>query len=66
MSHANDSKVALGSHVDRHEHIGQGQIGEAGFHWLLQKSPLKDVPLILETEPEGRLEDVALLKSYVP
>ncbi len=64
MSHVNDSKVALGAKVDRHEHIGQGEIGKRGFKLLLQKSPLKDLPLILETEPEGREKDVALLKSY--
>src|SRR6202034_193285 len=31
LIHANDAKTPLGSHVDRHEHIGQGYIGEAGF-----------------------------------
>ena len=63
MSHVNDSKVALGAQVDRHEHIGQGHIGQAGFRLLLQKSPLQDIPLILETEPDDREQDVALLKK---
>ena len=35
VMHANDSKGALGSHLDRHENIGRGQIGEAGFSRIL-------------------------------
>jgi deoxyribonuclease IV len=34
--HANDSKTALGSRVDRHQHIGQGQIGREGFARILR------------------------------
>ena len=33
--HANDSKTPLGSHIDRHEHIGHGYIGEEGFRRIL-------------------------------
>ena len=35
MSHINDSKSDLGSRKDRHEHIGDGNIGEAGFKAIL-------------------------------
>ena len=35
MSHINDSKVDLGGHKDRHEHIGDGKIGEKGFEAVL-------------------------------
>src|SRR5205085_6783866 len=33
--HTNDSKKGLGSHVDRHEHIGKGEIGIEGFRLLM-------------------------------
>jgi deoxyribonuclease-4 len=47
--HANDSKGALSSHLDRHENIGKGRIGEAGFHRILTHPLLRDKPFILET-----------------
>lgn len=50
--HANDSKGALGSHLDRHENIGKGQIGEAGFARILTHPKLKAKPFILETPME--------------
>jgi deoxyribonuclease-4 len=50
--HLNDSKRELGSRVDRHEHIGQGEIGLAAFESIMNDSRLKDVPKILET-PKG-------------
>ncbi len=31
LIHLNDSKKCLGSHVDRHEHIGKGEIGTGCF-----------------------------------
>jgi deoxyribonuclease-4 len=50
--HTNDSKKGLGSRVDRHTHIGQGEIGEAGFAALLRDERLRAIPFILET-PKG-------------
>jgi deoxyribonuclease-4 len=47
--HANDSKGALGSHVDRHEHIGQGYIGMDGFRRILTHPKLRQKAFILET-----------------
>ena len=47
--HANDSKTQLGSHVDRHEHIGHGYIGEEGFRRLLNHPQLRSKAFILET-----------------
>jgi deoxyribonuclease IV len=47
--HANDSKTALGSHVDRHEHIGHGYIGEEGFRRILNHPKLRNKAFILET-----------------
>jgi deoxyribonuclease-4 len=46
--HANDSKVGLGSAVDRHENIGHGQLGEAAFERMLAHPALRDVPWVLE------------------
>jgi deoxyribonuclease-4 len=50
--HCNDSQKPLGSHVDRHAHIGQGEIGRRGFRQLLREKALREIPLILET-PKG-------------
>ncbi len=50
--HANDSKMPAGSRRDRHEHIGQGCIGEAPFAALLRDRRLRKIPFILET-PKG-------------
>lgn len=49
LIHANDSKTPLGSRVDRHENIGQGHIGAAGFRRLLRHPRLRAKPFILET-----------------
>jgi len=46
--HLNDSKGELGSRMDRHNHIGEGNIGEKGFLNFLSSS-FKEKPLILET-----------------
>lgn len=50
--HLNDSRGGLGSHLDRHEHIGRGQIGPAGFSNVLLDARFVDVPMILETPKE--------------
>ena len=47
--HLNDSQGAMGSNVDRHALIGQGQIGLEPFRWLLADRRSLGVPLILET-----------------
>jgi deoxyribonuclease-4 len=47
--HANDSKAPLGSHVDRHEHIGEGYIGIDGFRRILTHPKLRQKAFILET-----------------
>lgn len=61
--HLNDSKKALGSRVDRHEHIGKGFIGTMAFRSLLNDHRFLDVPKVLET-PKGKdlAEDVVNLK----
>jgi deoxyribonuclease-4 len=51
--HFNDSKREWASRVDRHEHIGQGEIGTSAFSWILNDDRLTGVPKILET-PKGK------------
>jgi deoxyribonuclease-4 len=54
--HVNDSKRPRGSRVDRHEHIGKGHIGEAGFRNLMRDARLSQVPKFLETPKDETLE----------
>ena len=62
--HLNDSKKALGTHVDRHDSIGKGLIGKAFFERLMQDSRFDNIPLILETPDESKWkEEIAWLKS---
>jgi deoxyribonuclease-4 len=48
LIHANDSKVGLGSAVDRHENIGQGLLGEEAFKLMLAHPALRSLPWVLE------------------
>ncbi|NCP16945.1 endonuclease [Candidatus Kuenenbacteria bacterium CG_4_9_14_3_um_filter_39_14] len=64
--HVNDSKTDLGSHSDRHEHLGYGKIGLAGFNALIKYFKTKKIPMdfIMETPTdEGILKDIKLLKK---
>jgi deoxyribonuclease-4 len=65
--HLNDSKKALGSRVDRHEHIGLGTIGLDGFRPFVRDAAFKRVPKILETpklkRPDGREWDKVNLEK---
>lgn len=47
--HLNDSRAPLGSHLDRHENIGKGTIGRAGFRALVNHSALRHLPGFIET-----------------
>jgi deoxyribonuclease-4 len=53
--HLNDSKRELGSRVDRHEHIGKGQLGLEPFRQLLNDPRFQQVPMYLET-PKGTVD----------
>ncbi|MBL8235930.1 MAG: deoxyribonuclease IV [Bryobacterales bacterium] len=55
--HANDSKGALGSHLDRHANIGEGYIGIEGFRRILNARPLRDKAFILETPIDNEGDD---------
>lgn len=61
--HLNDSRRELGSKIDRHEHIGKGQIGLDGFANIVNDKRFADVPKIIET-PKGKelTEDIENLK----
>src|SRR5215469_10174655 len=62
--HLNDSKTARGSRVDRHEHIGKGQIGLDAFRFVMRNRRFRKIPKVLET-PKGKdlREDVMNLKT---
>lgn len=64
LVHANDSKDVRGAHLDRHENIGHGHIGEAAFAELFAHPALVDVPFILETPGSGEADsaDLATLR----
>lgn len=64
--HLNDSKNILGSHKDRHEKIGEGNIGFTAFKNIINHPQLRELPFFLETpnELEGYAKEIALLKKY--
>lgn len=47
--HVNDSKAPRASRVDRHEHIGRGHVGLAGFRCLVNDPRFVGLPMVLET-----------------
>ena len=67
--HLNDSKAALGSRVDRHDHIGKGKIGIVPFQEIIRSPKFAHLPKVLETpKKEDLAEDrvnLALLRSFV-
>lgn len=62
LVHANDSHSALGSHRDRHAHIGAGFIGLAGFTEILTHPFWKTLPMIVETPAKGLQQDIEQLQ----
>jgi deoxyribonuclease IV len=66
--HMNDSKTALGSRVDRHEHIGKGKIGLAAFRAILNHPMLVGKAFIAETpidRPGDDRRNVATMRRLV-
>lgn len=62
--HLNDSLKTLGSKVDRHRPLGDGEMGKELFSVLVKDSRLKGIPLILETpEPDLWPDEIAFLKK---
>ncbi|MGM0431538.1 MAG: deoxyribonuclease IV [Spirochaetota bacterium] len=65
-AHLNDAKSDYDSRVDRHNQIGQGNIGLDAFSFLMNDARFNGVPLILETnDPDLWKEEIALLYSLV-
>ncbi len=62
LVHLNDCRGGLGSHLDRHEHIGLGQIGLEGFRSVVCHPLLRERAMILETPQDSRREDTGNLE----
>jgi len=61
--HLNDSKGEIGCNIDRHEHIGLGQIGEIGLTQVIKFSNSKNIPIILETPIDERRDDLGNIEK---
>lgn len=65
--HLNDSKNPLGSHKDRHELIGKGEIGLEAFIKIINDDRLSNIPMCLETPVDNEdhyKEEIDMLRSY--
>ena len=58
--HLNDAKSTYQSRVDRHEHIGEGNIGATAFAYILNDPRFADTPLIIETPEMKTMHEVNL------
>ena len=67
--HVNDAQKDLGSHVDRHAHIGEGCIGLEPFGYFLNDERLKKVPFLLETpvkdDPGDNMRNLEQLRRLI-
>jgi deoxyribonuclease IV len=66
LIHMNDSKKGLGCGVDRHQHIGGGGIGLAGFRAFVNHSLFRGIPVILETpkdSPEADTRNLGIVRK---
>lgn len=61
--HFNDSKAAFGSRVDRHWHIGAGEIGAIGLARVINHPQLRALPFILETPQDDQSDDMRNLAA---
>ncbi len=64
--HLNDSRGELGSHLDRHIHLGYGRIGAEAFRLIMQDERFVNVPKIIETPKENDWDarNLALLVKF--
>jgi len=66
--HFNDSKAAFASRVDRHWHIGEGQIGREAMHRIAGHRQFRNAAFLIETpqdSPEDDARNLSLLRSFV-
>jgi deoxyribonuclease-4 len=68
LMHANDAKFPRGSKRDRHENIGEGEIGLDGFRAILRQPEVADISVVVETPHGGEVHrrDVERLRSVAP
>ena len=60
--HLNDSVKPLGSRVDRHEHIGQGEIGGTGFKTIMRDRRFASVAKVIETPKDDGMDEQNLTR----
>ena len=65
LLHLNDSKTELGSHFDRHWHIGKGKIGKVGFRLIVNHPLLRHLPGVMETPRLSLKEDRMNLRAIL-
>ncbi|MGQ9678490.1 MAG: deoxyribonuclease IV [bacterium] len=63
LLHLNDSKTPLGSRIDRHWHIGKGEIGLNGFWEIVNHPLLKNLPGIMETPRTSAQDDLDNIRT---
>ncbi len=63
LIHLNDAKGQLGSHHDRHDHIGKGSIGLEGMKAVINHPRLRNIPFILETPKKTEGDDTMNLNT---
>ncbi|MCY4379840.1 MAG: deoxyribonuclease IV [Candidatus Dadabacteria bacterium] len=63
LVHANDSKAEFNSSKDRHEHVGEGEIGIACFSAMVGNPFFEDLDMIVEMPPPEVSKDIELLKK---
>lgn len=69
LFHLNDSQHPFGSHKDRHQHIGEGTLGDEPFRKIMQDPRFESIPKVLET-PKGEdlvtfdLRNLARLRAF--
>ncbi len=63
--HLNDSKGELGSNLDRHEHIGLGNIGKSGLAAFVRHKAIAKLPIVMETPIDERRDDEANMKAFL-
>ena len=63
--HLNDSKNPFASHKDRHEKIGEGEIGFEAIKRIINHPKLRNIPFFLETpnELDGYAKEIEMLKA---
>ncbi|MBX3113785.1 MAG: deoxyribonuclease IV [Fimbriimonadaceae bacterium] len=62
--HCNDSKKALGTKVDRHNHLGEGEIGETAFRCLVHDARFERTPIVVETPEADTMHEVNVQRLW--